>query len=100
MDSMTLALVVILIATGLMMLLAELFIPTGGILFALAIAAIAGGVAVPFFSGDISGGIITLLAVLIIVPALGRFVIYYWPRTRMGRRLFQTGPEEDATVAS
>jgi membrane-bound serine protease (ClpP class) len=27
-------------------------------------------------------------------------MFHYWPKTPMGRRLFQTGSEEDATIAS
>src|SRR5262245_10173416 len=100
MDSVTLALALILIGAGLILLLAELFLPTGGILFVVALLAIAAGVALPFYYGDTSTGVFTLVGVAVVVPALAAIAIHYWPKTRMGRRLFQTGPEEDATVAS
>jgi len=102
MDSATviLALSLILIGAGLLLLLAELFLPTGGILFVVALIAIITGVALPFYYGDTSTGIFTLVGVLIVVPALTAFALHYWPKTRMGRRMFQTGPEEDATIAT
>src|SRR5262249_16866212 len=34
------------------------------------------------------------------LPLLGGILLHYWPRTRMGKRMFLSGPDEDATVAS
>src|SRR5262249_35492525 len=36
----------------------------------------------------------------IAVPAIGGLMLYYWPRTPMGRRFLLSGPEGDATVAT
>lgn len=98
MTNLTLAYV--LIAIGLFLLMAELFIPSGGVLFVISICAIIIGVALTFIYGDTSTGMTTLVAVFIALPLLGSLMMYYWPRTRMAKRMFQTGPEEDATVAS
>jgi membrane-bound ClpP family serine protease len=98
MNQLTLA--YILIALGLFLLVAELFIPSGGVLFVVSICAIIIGVALTFVYGDASTGMTTLVVVFIALPLLGGFLLYYWPKTRMAKRMCQTGPEEDATVAS
>jgi membrane-bound serine protease (ClpP class) len=96
--SLTLAFV--LIGAGLLLLLAELIVPSG-IFFVLAIAAIIGGVVMTFTtSQDPSVGWITLISVFVLVPVLASLLFHLWPKTPLGRRFFLTGPEEDATLAS
>ena len=95
-----LVLAYILIIVGLLLMVAELFIPSGGILFVLSISAIAIGVILTFVHGQTTYGIPTLIGVFILVPVIVTVGLHYWPRTPMGKRMFQTGPEEDATVAS
>jgi membrane-bound serine protease (ClpP class) len=91
----------VLIAAGLLLLVAELFIPSGGALLALSLGAIVVGVAMTFLStDDPTFGVVTLVAVCLLVPLLGRLMLYYWPKTRMGQRFFLHGPDEDATIAS
>jgi membrane-bound serine protease (ClpP class) len=94
----SLQLTYLLIGAGLLLLLAELFIPSG-ICFVLAVAAIIAGVVVAF-SYDTYWGWITLCIVFVAIPLLGSILVHYWPRMPVGRRFFLTGPEEDATLAS
>jgi membrane-bound ClpP family serine protease len=97
--SLTLAFLLILV--GLLLLVAELFIPSGGALLALSLAAIVIGVAMTFsYSNDPSTGLITLIGVFVVIPAVVGVMLHYWPKTRMGRRFFLSGPEQDATIAS
>jgi len=98
---MSLTLAYVLIVAGLLLLLAELFIPTGGVLFVLSVSALAIGVTMTFLSSeDPTLGILTLIGVCVAVPSLLGIMVHYWPRTPMGRRFFLRGPDEDATVAS
>jgi membrane-bound serine protease (ClpP class) len=97
MDNLTLAYV--LIGLGLVLLLAELFLPTGGVLFVLSLVALIVGVTMTF-KYDQSTGIVTLIAVFVAIPILGAAAFHYWPKTPMGKRFVLTGPEEDATVAT
>jgi membrane-bound ClpP family serine protease len=97
MDNLTLAYV--LIALGLVLLLAELFLPTGGVLFVLSVSALVVGVAMTFAS-DQSLGMVTLLAVFVAIPLLGSIAFHYWPKTPLGRRFVLSEPDEDATVAT
>jgi membrane-bound serine protease (ClpP class) len=84
---------------GFVLLAAELFLPTSGVLLVSSLACIAGGVGLTLYL-DVSVGLLTLLAVVVALPVVGGVLLRYWPRTRMGKRLFLNAPEEDATVAS
>jgi membrane-bound serine protease (ClpP class) len=80
---------------------AELFVPTSGILFALAMCGLLGGVVMVFlYSTDPFLGWITLLGLIVAVPSAGRLLLALWPRTAVGRSLQLQGPDEDATIAS
>jgi membrane-bound serine protease (ClpP class) len=96
-QSLTLAYV--LIAVGLLLMVAELIIFSHGVLFALAVAAIVIGVALTF-THSATTGIVTLVAVCAGLPVFLSVLLHYWPKTRMGRRMYLAGPDEDATVAS
>jgi membrane-bound serine protease (ClpP class) len=89
----------VLIAVGLLLMLAELVIFSHGVLAALGIAAIAIGVALTF-NYSMTTGLVTLVCVGVGLPMLLSGLFHYWPRTRMGRRMFLANPDEDATVAS
>lgn len=100
MENGPLILALILIAAGILLVLAELFLPTGGILFALAIGALVVGVALPFLYGDSYTGLLLMVGVLILLPVLNVLMVYIWPHTVLARRLTTGGPEEDATLAA
>jgi membrane-bound serine protease (ClpP class) len=97
MDSLLLA--YILIGIGLLLLVAEMFIPSWGLFFVLAIAALVGGVWI-IFTEDSSTGWVTLVGLVVLVPIVGGVAFHYWPKTPWGRRMLMSGPEEDATVAT
>ncbi len=88
----------VLIAVGFLLLLGELFF-TSGTLLVLALTAIAAGVGLAFWYGS-TAGLFTLLVVMVALPVFGGLMARYWPRTRFGRRLVLSAPDEDATVAS
>jgi membrane-bound serine protease (ClpP class) len=88
-----------LIGLGLVLLVAELFLPTGGVLFVLSVSALVVGVAMTF-AYDQSTGVLTLIAVFVAIPVLGAVALHYWPKTPLGKRFVLSGPEEDKTVAS
>ncbi|HEV8058843.1 MAG TPA: hypothetical protein VGP68_03165 [Gemmataceae bacterium] len=89
-----------LIAVGVVLLIAEVILGSGGILFGLSLAAIVIGVAMTFFvSNDPTIGLATLLGVFLGAPILGSLLVRLWPRTPWGRRMVLQGAQEDATVA-
>lgn len=96
----SLTLAYVLIGVGLALLVGELFFPSG-VLLAIALSAVVLGVAMTFlYSQDPTLGLITLVAVFVAIPLLAGVVLHYSSRTRIGRRFFLSGPEEDATLAS
>jgi len=99
METTYLTLGLVLIVAGFLLLAAELFIPTGGVLFVLSMASIAVGVTL-VFRYNVSAGLCALVGVFVALPVLGSVLLHYWPRTPIGRRFFLTAPPEDATVAS
>jgi membrane-bound serine protease (ClpP class) len=88
-----------LIALGLVLLAAELFLPTGGILFVLAVGALVVGVAMTFAEST-SRGMVTLIAIFVIIPVVGPILVHYWPKTPVGKRFFLNRPDEDDTLAN
>lgn len=90
-----LTLAYLLIALGLGLLLAELLIPTAGVLFVIAAGCIIAGVALTFYYGDTTTGLITLLIVFLAIPLIAIGGLYLWPRTPLGRRLIREGPQAD-----
>jgi len=95
----TLSLAYVLIGAGFLLMVAELFLPSGGILSVLSACALLGGVVVAFFHNT-STGLWTLLGVCIAVPIVGSLLMHYWPKTPMGKRFFLPPLDEGATVAS
>ncbi len=92
-----------LILLGLILLGAEIFLPTGGILFVLALGSLVVGVAMIFAHDaqhDTRWGMATVVSLAVLIPVLGSLLLHYWPKTSIGRRFFLSGPEEDATVAN
>jgi len=96
---MDLTLCLLLIATGFLLMPAELLIPTGGFLMAGGLAAIGIGVVFTFFFSP-SAGMMVLVAVFIALPLMLTFLGHYWPRSAMGRQFILTAGDEHATVAS
>jgi len=96
MDTLTIAYG--LIAIGLVLMAAELLLPTHGMLLALGVGAAIIGVAMTFQYG-LSTGVITLLVLVVVVPLFGSALLRIWPKTPMGKRLFLQSPD-DETVAN
>ncbi len=99
MDSNQLILGFLLIGAGFLLLAADLFLMSG-VLAVLSLGAIVVGVILTFLGGGIAVGVVTALAVFIALPVTVRVLLYFWPRTSMGRHFFLTEQSEDATVAA
>jgi membrane-bound serine protease (ClpP class) len=99
MDASTLTVGLVLIGAGFLLLVAESFVPHGGVLAVLSVACIAVGVVLTFVY-DTAAGLVTLVGVFVALPVLAGLMLRYWPHTPMGRQFFLTEPGEDATVAA
>lgn len=85
---------IVLIAVAAFLLVLEVFIPSAGIIAVTsAIVAIAGIVCL--FRYDTNWGLIGSLAVMVIGPILGGFMLKIWPSTPIGRRLIYGDQTEE-----
>jgi membrane-bound serine protease (ClpP class) len=94
----------LIILLGLLLLILEIFIPSGTLGF-LALAAIVVGVVMVFFApesegGGMTSGILTLLGLLILLPIIIGYMLAWWPHSPMGKRMTLAAPtEEESTIA-
>ena len=89
----------ILIAVGVLLVVAELFVPTGFVLVVIGACCALVGVGLLFAHGSIETALMALLSLCVGGPLLGGFLFYLWPYSPMGRKLIRAA-EQDNTVAS
>lgn len=85
MDNLTIGF--ILVGVALVLLVAELFLTTGGVLMVAAGIADLIGLSMIFIYGDPYIGFTTLAAEAVILPLFAALAFYVWPNTPMGRRM-------------
>jgi membrane-bound ClpP family serine protease len=74
------------------LIVAEVFIPSGGLLTISAVLALMGGVAI-FFHHSPTAGVLGILVALVMVPTLLALAYKLLPRTRFGRQVLLAPPE-------
>ncbi len=74
------------------LIVAEVFVPSGGLIMLLAIACLSGGVAI-FFSRSAAAGWIGIIVAIVMIPSVlvGAYKIF--PKTRFGKRILLTPPQ-------
>lgn len=85
---------VVLIAAGLLLVFAELFLPTGGLLGIIAVGCAIAGV-VCMFQVSTMWGAVSLLVVAVLAPMTIAFALKIWPSTPMGRRILGVPDDEE-----
>jgi membrane-bound serine protease (ClpP class) len=88
-----------LIVLGMLLMAAELLLPTHGVLFGLGLACVVVGVVLSF-GESFATGVTTLTITVILVPLLMTVLLQLWPKTPLGKRLFLPGPQEDEDIAN
>lgn len=76
-----------LLAAGLLLVVLEVFVPSGGLIAIAAIGCAVGGVVCLFRYGT-TWGIVGVAAVLVLGPMAAGFALRVWPHTPMGRKVF------------
>jgi membrane-bound serine protease (ClpP class) len=89
----------ILIAVGVLLVLAEMVVPSGFVLVVIGACLALVGVALIFAYGSMETGLMALLSLCVGGPLLGGLLFYLWPYSPMGRKLIKA-TEENITVAS
>lgn len=91
-------LIILLFAAGLVLIVAEVFIPSMGLLGLAAALCIIGSIGTAFYQ-DSSAGIKMLIASAVLVPIVMTFGIKLFPSTPMGKKLMAKGYSfEDGTA--
>ena len=95
----TLAWPLLLLAFGLILLIAEVFIPSGGLIGFLALCCL--GLSLwQAFQQSIDLGLKFLLADCLLLPVAMALAIHLWPRTPLARRVFLTPPTPEEIEVS
>lgn len=87
----------LLLALGLLLLVLEFFIPSGGGLAVLCALSFLGAIVAGFLEGPLTGALI-LLAEVVIVPLAVGLAIKWWPETPFGRLMLVPLPKSPADV--
>lgn len=85
---------IILLVAGLIILLIEVFVPSGGLLGVLAGASLLTSLGLAFSQG-LGTGTLFLLIVVTSVPTVVGAGMHYWPNTRLGRKMVLLPPSAD-----
>jgi membrane-bound ClpP family serine protease len=93
MEAGYLTLGLVLIAAGFLLLVAELFIPSYGLLTVLSLGCLIGGVVCMFLHSR-PAGVAALVGVVVALPLVGGLLIFLWPHTPLGKHLVLDVPEE------
>jgi membrane-bound ClpP family serine protease len=85
---------ILCVTVGLLLLLSEAFIPSGGLIGLLAIGLIAVGLWMAF-SQSLDVGLKFVAALVFLLPAVLMLALYLWPRTPLAKRMFLKPPSPD-----
>lgn len=83
-----------LLGVGVLFLVMEVFLPSGGVLAFFSGCSMIAGIVIGFTGGFRPGMIVTLVT-LIVLPASVAFAIKYWPKTPIGRLMVAPPPDLD-----
>jgi membrane-bound ClpP family serine protease len=89
----TLLWVVSLLLLGLGVMVLEVFVPSGGILGFVSIAALVAAVATAFLEQGVTAGMASLAVVVFAVPSVLALAFRWFPETPLGRRVLPPAPE-------
>jgi len=89
----TLLWVLTLLLLGLGVMVLEVFVPSGGILGFVSIAALIAAVATAFLEQGATAGMAALAVVVLAVPAVLAVAFRWFPETPLGRRVLPPAPE-------
>ncbi len=77
------------------LLVAEVFVPSGGLLTILALASLGGGLYL-FFRESMAAGYIGIIIAVVMIPVVLILAYKIFPNTPFGRRVMLSPPERDA----
>jgi membrane-bound ClpP family serine protease len=88
----------LLLVLGLVLVMVEVFVPSGGILGLSSIAALASGIVLAFYHRGLEAGFLFLVIAAVAVPTVLTMAFRWWPKTPMGRRVLLDVPSGDEVL--
>lgn len=85
--------VVLLLCAGLAVMMLEVFVPSGGVLGFVSVAAIVSAIGMAFFQISIAAGLMVFGVSVLAVPATLAFAFRWFPNTTLGRRVLPPPPD-------
>jgi membrane-bound ClpP family serine protease len=85
----------LLVLLGLLLVMLEIFIPSGGVLGFLALCSMLAGVALAFYQNGAVVGSIFVLVVAVALPMVVALAFHWLPNTPVGRRLLPDVPDSE-----
>jgi membrane-bound ClpP family serine protease len=85
----------LLLLVGLSLVMTEVFVPSGGILGILALAAVVSAIVLAFVETGVMAGLSFVLASLVAIPIALFFAFKWLPQTPVGKRLLGDLPEPE-----
>jgi len=86
------AVIVVLFGAGILVLLAELFLPSHGVLTVVGVGLLTAGIVQTFRIGGEKAGTLAVLGCLVALPVFAVATVKFWPRTWVGRRIAPPNP--------
>lgn len=88
---------ILLLVIGLALVVAEVFVPSGGVIGFLAFCTITGAVIVAFMENSMTG--LMILAISIVgLPVIIALALKWWPYTPIGKRVLLQSPQGDEVL--
>lgn len=84
--------VILLFVAGMLVLVAEIFIPSHGVLSLTGIVLLTVAVVQTFQHAGREVGVAAIVACMVFVPTFGYLAVKYWPQTPVGRRMSPPNP--------
>ena len=88
----------LLLLLGLLLLPLEVYVPSGGILGILSVAALLAGILLAFYHSGPETGLLFLAFTAVAVPTALALAFRWWPKTPMGRRLLPDLPSSEEVL--
>lgn len=85
---------ILLMLVGCIVLILEVFIPSGGILAVISAAAFVGSVLIAFQRGPVTG-FTFVLSTVVVVPLVLALAFHYWPKTKIGKAFLGELPRDE-----
>lgn len=90
--------VLALLLVGLAVMVAEVFIPSGGVLGFLSVVALVAAIVTAFLEGGAAFGFAVLAMAFVAVPVVLALAFHWFPDTPLGRRVLPPPPEPDEVL--